>query len=246
MSYQCQDIITGALAMIGVGRAENLDTTNDLTNSIPILNNLIAKLAVDGILVPQTVDLACTLTGGIRQYSIGTGQTPPNFNYQRPWKIESAYIVDQNGMHYPVDIITREQFNTIVDQQWSLSRPTQIFYDIGVAEQSPEVGTIWAYYIPDYYNVYVLHLNAVMQLAGFSQLTDTVTFDIAYMELLQSKLAVRLFTQYGIKKETRDEVRRQDRENEQIIRVQNYRKPAFPRRKPAGVTFNVYTAQENS
>jgi len=246
-TYTCEDIIVGALKLLGKGRAENFDTTNDIDNNIPFLNNMIAALVVDQLLIQQTTDEGFVLAAGLREYTIGLNQTPgPGvFDTSVPWKIESAYIVDQNQNHYDMDIITRDQFDTIVDQELSQSRPTQLFYDIGSAEQGDNpIGTIWLYYIPDSDNTYTLHLVSTKQLVGFANSASAVNFDISYMDLLQSRLAKRLAPMYG--KEISQELKDMIRESTEIVRMQNYRRPSFARRRGGGFSMNVYTSQVNN
>ncbi len=245
-NYTTTTIITGALAKIGLGRAENLDQQNDIQNNLPFLNFILDSLDVDGLLVQQTLDEGFLLTGGIRQYLIGSSLTPsPSaFVTSRPWRIESAYIVDQPGNHYTVELISRDQFNTIVDQQFSMSRPTQLFYDIGPVQQSNEIGTIWLYYIPDFYDSYTLHIVSVKQLQEFATVNDVVTFDNSYMNLLQVELAILLAPNYG--KVVSPDLYKQERMFKDIVYAQNYRRPTFPRKRGGGFSMNIYTSQVNN
>jgi hypothetical protein len=235
MAYTAASIITGALKFIGVGRAENLDPINDIINNLPILNQIIAKLTVKGTLIQATIDEGFLLTAGTRVYTIGSGQTPgPSvFNTSRPWRIESAYIVDSQQGHYPVEIITREQFNTIIDQELSESRPTTLFYDIGSAEQTPlEIGTITLYYIPDPNDTYTLHLNQVKMLTGFVNTTDAFNFDISYADYMMFAMGLRIAPSYGIT--ITQDMKDQMRESENILEMQNWRKPSLTKRRPSG------------
>ena len=246
MSYTATDIITGALRCIGVGRAENLDPVNDIIKNLPILNQIIAKLSVKGTLIQATIDEGFILTAGTGVYTIGSGQTPgPTvFNTSRPWRIESAYIVDSEKGHYPIEILTRDQFNTIIDQEQSESRPIQLFYDIGSAQQSPnEIGTINLYFIPDSNDTYTLHLNQVKPLTGFVNTTDAFNFDISYVDFMMFALALRIAPSYGVAP-TQD-MKDQDSENERILDNQNWRKPVLRRRGSSGGTMNIYTSTKN-
>lgn len=245
MAYTASTIITGALNWIGIGRSENLDPVNDIQAKLPILNQIIAKLTVKGTLIQATIDEGFVLTAGTSVYTIGSGQTPgPSvFNTSRPWRIESAYIVDSNGNHYPIDIITREQFNIIIDQEISQSRPTTLFYDIGSAEQtSNEIGTIYLYYVPDPNDTYTLHINSVKQLTGFVNTTDAFNFDISYVDYMQFALGIRLAPSYGI--QITQDMKDQMKESETILEMQNWRKPTLKSRRPStNNILNPYTGQ---
>lgn len=243
-AYTAADIITGALRFIGVGRAENLDPVNDIIANLPVLNQVIAKLTAKGTLIQATIDEPFPLTAGIAAYTIGLGQDPalPSvFNTSRPWRIESAYIVDSQKGHYPVDIITREQLNIIIDQELSQARPSQLFYDIGSAEQvTNEIGTINLYAIPDPNDTYTLHLNSVKQLTAFVNTSDAFNLNIAYVDFMMTKLGLRLAPSLGIT--ITQDMKDETAENERIVENQNWRKPSI-RRKRAGMNniLNPYT-----
>lgn len=255
MAYTAASIITGALNWIGIGRKENLDQINDIINNVPILNQIIAKLAVKGTIIQATIDEPFVLTAGLSIYTIGLGQTPgpgvlinalTGQQTSKPLRIESAYIVDSQKGHYPVEIITREQFNIIIDQELSQSRPTTLFFDPGSAEQTgSQLGTISLYYIPDPNDTYTLHLNSVKPLTGFVNTTDAFNFDISYVDYFTSKLGIRLAPAYGIT--VTQDMKDDDRENEKILEMANWRKPVISKRRPSGRggTMNPYTGTVN-
>jgi len=246
--YTAQDIIVGGLQELGLGRAENYDTTNDLQNNLPKLNKIIAQYSVDGLLIQQTLDEGFILTGGVGIYTIGLGQTPgPSvFNTSRPWIIESAYIVDSFNNHYPITLIPREPYQNEVDVQISQSRPTQLFYDIGLTDATSEIGTIKLYLIPDFAEQYTLHIVSIKELTRFVALTDTVYFDEMYMNLLEVKLAIKIARMYG-KGALLPELRIQDTINEGIVYKQNWRDISLaPKLKNWGRTMNIYNSMPNN
>jgi hypothetical protein len=232
---QAQDIIIGAFTLNGYN-STTLDTTADIIGNLVVLNQEMATMSMSGLLIQSTVDQGFPLTANLGVYKIGSTVTSPNFTTARPYRIESAYIVDAKSVHYEVYIETnRSTFNDIVDQELSSSRPNTLYYDIGIAQQANPVGTIYISLLPDTANTYTLHLVMVQPVTPFTTVSDTVTFDLAYVNLLQSRLAIRLAPMYNIP--VSKELSAINGEYERTIRLQTIRPLKLKRQ--SGVTSYV-------
>ncbi len=163
-------------------------TTGGLNNgsSFQILSVTAGVISLAaGSLVSQAAGPSVTLTG-----------TNP-FNTARPISIVGAFIRDNYGIDTPVEIVSRDRFDSYPDKSISNARPISLFYDPGVAQQSsPATGTIWVYYTPDSYTPYTLYIDEDKYLTEFVNATDIVTFEPLYYNALVSNLAVKMFRHF--------------------------------------------------
>src|SRR5208283_908164 len=194
MQLQVQDIIFLAMSECGAVRINETPAPYELNRGIQIANIMIYQWSGRRLLLRTTTQESFPLTAGVERYTIGTGQT---FNTTRPLSITGAFIRDNYGIDTPVEIVSRDRFDSYPDKSISNARPISLYYDPGNAQQmSPPVGAIWVYYTPDSYTPYTLYIDEDKYLTEFVNATDVVTFEPVYYDALVSNLAVKLFRHY--------------------------------------------------
>jgi hypothetical protein len=194
MQLKVQDIIFLAMSECGAVRINEVPAPYELIRGIQIANVMLDRWSGERLMLRTSVQTAFPLTAGVESYTIGTGQT---FNTAKPLSIQGAFIRDNYGIDTPVEIVSRDRFDSYPDKSISNARPISLFYDPGVAQQtSPGVGTIWVYYTPDSYTPYVLYMDLDTYLTEFNLPTDVVTFEPVYYDAIVSNLAVRMFRHF--------------------------------------------------
>ena len=99
-------IITSAMRKIGaIGKGES-PSADEAVDGLEMLNDLLASLSNDSLVVYARTFESFTLQGGVSAYTIGSGAT---FSTVRPVKIVSAYVRD-GGIDTPLEIVTDEQY----------------------------------------------------------------------------------------------------------------------------------------
>lgn len=179
-------LITQAAKKIGVVfKSESLDS-DEATDGLTALNNMLSSWANDSLLVYARTWESFTLTGGTGSYTIGTGG---NFNTTRPIAIVEAYVRIAS-VDYPLEIIPDEVYNqyiTIKSIQTSPSR--YLNYD-----NAYPLGNIRLYTVPSTNDT--LFLLTEKPFSSFA-LSDTVTFPPGWERAIVYNLALELAPEYG-------------------------------------------------
>lgn len=180
-------LIEGAIRLIR-GNDKKPDR-RQIDTGLIALNDLLASLSADKILVPAVVDDNFILTIGTSSYTIGSGGTVDTV---RPSRILSgAYIRDSNSRDHPVTVITREKYTRLTSKSVN-NRPTWLYYD----PQYP-LGTIYFDSRPD-----TAEIAYISSLKPISDITTT-NLDVAlvvppeYKRMLRYNLAIDLAPEYN-------------------------------------------------
>ena len=189
MLIQVQDLLTDALALTGCIAIDEAPSASELATTLRVANMMIDGWASQRTLLRSTTPLSFSLVGGKHSYTIGAA--PADVLLPKPISIKNAYIVDQQNITIPIQIVDLFTYNGFEDKIVATGQPIAIAYDPGAAQQAANVGTIFVYYNPD--TVYTMNIEADTYLAEFVNLSDTVTFEPAYYEALVYNLAVRVF-----------------------------------------------------
>lgn len=180
------NIIERALRSIGV-LATGENTSADMANDALVsLNDVIAGMANESLTIYQNTQDVLPMTGA-SSYTYGlTGA----LNSVRPIRVTSAFYRDSNGLDYPVDVITLEEYNSIGDKAVDTGIPTCIY----ISTTFP-LSTIYVWPQASSGSIY---LNTEKALTAFSALTTTVSLPSGYERMLRYALAAELMTEYGI------------------------------------------------
>lgn len=177
-------IITSAMRKIGaIGKGES-PSADEAVDGLEMLNDLLASLSNDSLVVYARTFESFTLQGGVSAYTIGSGAT---FNTVRPVKIVSAYVRD-GGIDTPLEIVTDEQYASVTLKTAS-GRPEYINY----TNAHPQA-TINLY--PSPAMAYTLHLVTEKQLSTFT-LNQTVDLPPGWNRMLINNLAIEMGPEYG-------------------------------------------------
>lgn len=185
------DIVTDAFSEIGTYAPSEVLSGADSSYAFGKLNDLLDSWTNDSLITFAIQEQAAPLIPGTFQYTVGPGGM---FNMPRPLRVlygaARAYVMDQNGNRYPIEVVQRDQWNLIgnlINQSSSL--PMTMFYD----PQFP-LGVINLWPIPTL--PYTLFWDSFLPLVDFISLGSTVTLPPGYARALKLNEAVELWGAY--------------------------------------------------
>lgn len=190
------DIITRSLrdlSIIGQGEVADADQAADALVS---LNDMVSAWANESALIYQVATDVVTLTGGKKDYTIGSGAY--DINSPRPVKVLQAFV-RMNGIDYPLEIISRELYQSIILKDLQTQLPTILYYDTGYPSS-----TIRLWCSPNQANT--LHIDSLKPFTAFSSLTDVVSLPPGYERALRLNLDVELMPQYQVSNDKIDKM----------------------------------------
>lgn len=186
-----QDLITGALRLIGVvASGESLDASQ-ATDGLSALNDMLDSWSNDSLLIYDKVRETFNLLNAQKTYAWGTGAA--DFNSSRPLKVEE-FLIQVPGVspvnEIPCDILTKEQYTDILIKDLASTFPQKCYPDYGY----PNVNiNVWP--VPNQTVVGVFYSwKALSQIAA---LTTTVSLPPGYARALRFNLAIELAPEYG-------------------------------------------------
>lgn len=191
MILQVQDLIKDAMGIIGAIAIDEEPTASEYTMGLRTANIMLDRWSSQRLMLRSDTPLAFTLTPGKASYTVGLVGTDVTTN--KLLNVRSGYVIDAN-IDYPLEIITKEVYNSLEDKNVSSSRPMYACYDPQSSQQAQQTGILSFYYTPD--KPYTVMLETESYMTEFVNLTDTVTFEPAYYEALVYNLAIRLFRRF--------------------------------------------------
>lgn len=174
-------LIKASYANIGVGDIESGLSPALMEQGFNSLNGMLGAWGRKRLIIRGIVSESFPLVVAQSVYTIGVGG---NFDTSWPFQILDAYIRDNNGIDYPVNIITREQYNSISVKTVD-GRPEYLYYD----PQYP-TGVIRLYYVPDATDT--LFIDSQKVITSFSDVDSSITLPPEYEEALEYNLSLRL------------------------------------------------------
>ena len=196
------DIIKGALRLVGAISIGDSPTTDQTTEAATALNMLAKALQAEGMPLWAMKEYSLTLTSSAT-YILGLGQTT---NIDKPLKIVQAFIHDSTtNVDVPMRIITRDEYNRLGNKT-STGTPIQLYYDV-----QREYGTIKLFPVPDSNSVANKTIKIVYQrpFEDFDASTDNPDFPQEWFDTLKYGLATRLSGEYGITIEDRRQLQQE-------------------------------------
>lgn len=177
------EIITDALGELGVVGAGQSVSANDSTLGLRYLNRIFERWSNMRLLQPVLTQLSVTQTGAA-SYTLGPGGSPTT----RPIKVLSATYVDTGSTEYPVQLITRAQWDAIPNKADTGSYPGRIWY-------APELtnGVLYAY---PRVSSGALKLDCLTTMQALA-LAGTLTLPPGYEAAIVPALADDLSASYG-------------------------------------------------
>jgi hypothetical protein len=180
------ELITSSLRLINVGQPGETPNTDELTDGLATLNQLIDNWRALHPLVFTKRTEAYPLTAGQGTYTIGAGG---DLDTGRPVKIESAGIIQENTLRTDLTLVTSKMFASIPEKSAEAMQPLVL-------------------YIDNDYPLAKIQLNPVPKLSTtilelvmwtdlqFFVIDDDVDMPPAYLKAIRYNLAVDLAPEY--------------------------------------------------
>jgi hypothetical protein len=188
------DLITAALAELGVYSAGESLSSADSAQGLTCLNDMIDSWSNESLMLYAYQTETVTLVVGKYQYTIGAGG---DINVARPIRVEfgpgAAFSTDANGNRYPIEVIDRFKWNQFANVSGDVTSnyPQYLWYD----SQFP-LGTINLTPKPNLAGV-VTTFTGYLQLQEFAALTTAISLPLGYSAAIRHNLAVELHPFFG-------------------------------------------------
>jgi hypothetical protein len=182
-----RQIIDAAIRKLGARAVGDVTTTDEYTDSLQALNDMLDNWAAEAFTVPMMVNEEFPLPAGASSRTMGVGG---NFNTSRPLVIDHAHVRDSQGQDEPMDIITWEEYQGISDKA-STGRPSQIVS----RPTSATLATLYFHPVPDV--AYTLFLDSQKPFGTILTVDQDVTLSPEYHRVLVYNLAVELAPDFG-------------------------------------------------
>ena len=187
LAYQaCRD-----LGCIRAGQTLSPDILSDIKDAA---NQMLDGWLIDQLMVPDSPAQVFTLTAGVQTYQIGPGQTPPNFDAERPTQIVLANIILNTVspvIRTPLDLIEVDQWGAIALVNLPNTLPTRLYYEKSFnATSGYSRMLIWGGAISNYQlELYTWDQGVLRQ---FTDLTTSRIYPPGYVNLIRKNLAVAI------------------------------------------------------
>ncbi len=181
-----RDLIQGALERIQVYAPGEQASNPDIARGFSELNSMLDSWSNENLTCYAILEQTGTIQPGVSSYTIGPGGA---FNMTRPLRILDgpgrAYLLDQNGDKYPLDVVTQDQWNLITQPNTNSDLPSTLFYD----PQFP-LGIINIY--PEPYESFPIFWDSYLQLGDLSSLSTSLSLPPGYEKAIRDNLAIEL------------------------------------------------------
>ena len=186
-----QDIVTGALRLLGVGAGDETPATEDSAIGLYALNELLNSWNAQHWSVYTIVNRQKVLTPGTGSYTIGTGGA---INVARPVKIESAGIIQPGGLRTDLAIVPSAGWAKIPEKTAQAKQPLHLYND---GDYPLSKLYLW----PAPANASTLDLYVWDELTEPLALDDDLELPPAYERCVRFNLALSLAPEFGRKAE---------------------------------------------
>ncbi len=182
------DIINGALRLIGVlaeGETPSPETSND---SLTALNEMIESWSTERLAVYCTQDQVFTWPANTASRTLGPSG---NFVGTRPILLDPAtYFVTTGGLSFPIQFINQMQYDGIALKTQTSTYPQVMFVNM----THPDIEmTVY----PIATEALIWHFVSVQELAAPATLATTLAFPPGYKRAFRYNLACELAPEFG-------------------------------------------------
>jgi hypothetical protein len=177
-----QNILDSAARKVGITSL----SSDDLTNALEDLNNLLGVLGIE-FLAPYITRENKTLTIGDAEYTIGSSG---DLNTVRPTALVDIYIQDSNGYDYPIEVINGADYNDITIKTTE-ARPEKVYF-------LPEYPLAKVIFDCEPDEAYVAYFEFQKGFTEYTSVNDTVTLPNEYKSALIYNLAVMMAEDHSI------------------------------------------------
>jgi hypothetical protein len=187
MSRQAQDLINDAGKTLGILQSGEAFSPDELNDALVVLNFMVENWNTQGLQLFNITNFTQALSAAqTTPYTIGTGGT---LDTNRPVKIESANIIQSNGVSTPLELIDSKRYASILHKAATDVVPLLLYND-------NEFPLANLYLHPWSSGTPTLDLWMWQQLNDNFGLTDTLAFPPGYYQALRYNLAVDLLAMF--------------------------------------------------
>lgn len=180
------DIITAAMDELSLTESGQTIPAEDASKGLDRLNRILGKWSNMRLLFPTLTEISVTLTGA-GSYTIGpTGDVVTS----RPIRVNSASTIDANGVEYPVEVYSRELWDSIGVKAVTGAPVSVVYYEA--------INTNGRIYVYPRANGSTLNLDCQVLITSFPTLTTDLTLPDGYADALVLALADSMAASYGL------------------------------------------------
>ena len=197
-SLSKDQVINGALRVLGVVGVGDTPTATDYTNCSEALNLYIKQLQTKGLPLWKLQEVLVPMVIGQRIYEIGPNGA--DVISDKPLRVVMAFIRNDSTQNdTTLMVISRQEY---MQQGYKPSQgiPNQVYYD-------PQVnsGLLYVYDTPSTTG-YTIHLQCQLPISDTLTPTNTPEFPSEWFNLLKFGLADQLALEYGVPAQVRVEL----------------------------------------
>jgi hypothetical protein len=197
-SLSRDQVINGALRVLGVIGAGDTPTSTDYNNCSEALNLYIKQLQTKGLPLWKLQEVLVPMVIGQRIYEIGPNAV--DVISDKPLRVVMAFIRNDSTQNdTTLMVISRQEY---MQQGYKPSQgiPNQVYYD-------PQVnsGLLYVYDTPSTTG-YTIHLQCQLPISDTLTPTNTPEFPSEWFNLLKFGLADQLALEYGVPAQVRAEL----------------------------------------
>jgi hypothetical protein len=189
--FTAQDIIDEAAELLGIVSPAGMTNADDANSCLRTLNLMLSAWSSDEVSARAYVTETFPITGGIRQYTWGTGA---DWNSTRPMKVVTAGLqyVQNNNLIIPMEIGGSDHYQAFGDRLIVTGPPQFVFPDMLMPNAIMNM-----YPIPD--QGYSVVVTSIKDLAGMTSLSTPFSIDSMYYQPMVYNLAVAMAPKFGKK-----------------------------------------------
>lgn len=192
LSMTALDIITSALRLIGVLSVGEQPTAPESTDALMVLNQMLDSWNSQRLLIFAVKREVFGLVAGQQAYQMGPNA--PDFNTERPARIDRASIINLTNeaqpLELPIPILDAMQWQAIPVKAVESSLPTQVYDDNGFPFRTLSYWPIPAIQVQT-------AIYSWTALTFFPDLRTAMEFPPGYLKALRYNLAVDLAPEFG-------------------------------------------------
>lgn len=181
-----QRLLRAALKSLGVVDSHDAIDPVEYDDALESCNMMLKLCATKGLIVHHVITESFALAAGPSAYTIGPGGA---LDTSRPNRLAAAYLRDTNGTDYPLELISRDDWNRI-PRKGVDGVPTSVYIN-----PTFPLATLNLDYAPT--AAYTLFLDSLKPLAELA-LENSLNLPPEYEEAIKYNLAVRLAPDYRV------------------------------------------------
>jgi hypothetical protein len=187
MSLQVQDIINGALRLLGVLAAGELGSPEEISDGIISLNEVLDGWNINRLDIFYLRNDVYNLSSGTQAYTLGVGGS---LSGPRPVSIKNVAAIHSSGLAIPMDVVSSEDWAAITEKSVAGTLPRKLYCDFAFPQANV---LIWP--VPS--GTPQISIYSWSQFTTYVNPTDAFTMPPGYEIAVRYNLAVAMAPEYG-------------------------------------------------